>query len=153
MVKPGLYSALVAGAALLAVPAHAQNPRRAPRVEAATPLSFGKIAAGTLAGTVTVSPDGAQSCTGVRCLGGARAAQFTITGAKDYLVAITLSPATLSNGQGATMPASFVASSATMVLRPGNNKNPFTVGGTLRIAARQPEGSYAGTYMVTVDYL
>ncbi len=155
MGKPGfrMNCVIAAGAALCAVPAVAQNPHRAPRVEATRPLRFGSIAAGTAAGTVTVSPSGSLSCVGVRCLGGASAAMFTITGAKDYLVAITVSPALLSNGGGATLSAELTPSDRTLVLRPGNNKNPFTVGGTLRIAARQAEGNYAGTYLVTVDYL
>nr|WP_281127291.1 DUF4402 domain-containing protein [Sphingomonas sp. AR_OL41] len=116
-------------------------------------IGFGTVALGSDGGKVTVTPSGALSCTGgLRCLGGQSAGAFTITGARDEIVSITVSPARLIDGSGHSLDAVFVPSDSTMVLRPGNEKNPFTVGGTLTASKAPVEGNYSGTVDVIVDY-
>lgn len=115
-------------------------------------LSFGMIAASASAGTVTVNPDGARICRNIVCLGSAYPALFRIMGASDYMVAISVSPAVLSNGQGDTLAVNPIHSIRSIVLRAGNTGNILPVGGELRLAANQPPGSYSGGYDVIFDY-
>lgn len=133
--------------------AHADTRKQAPIVEAAIDISFGMIAAGPTGGTIEVTPSGIARCTaGLQCLGGERAGLFYVTGPKDYMVGILLTPARLTNGRGNILSARLKASQASMVLDPGKRKNQFSVGGTLTLAATQPEGAYAGSYEVMVEY-
>ncbi len=137
----------------VSLPALAANPHNAPRVDLVRDISFGTIALGSQGGQVTVGSNDSLTCSGgLRCLGGQNAGVFTITGAKDELVSICIPPTTLSDGKGHNLAASFTSSNTTMVLRPGNAKNRFTVGGTLTTGNGLVEGSYSGTFDVIVDY-
>ena len=150
MTRAFCISALALGA-LLAAPAAAQ--RRAPQVEPGVPLQFGVIAAGGRAGSITIRPDGAVRCDGLQCIGGARVGDFYVTGPKDFAVAVSIAPTLLRNASGMTIAVSFTPSVNTLVLRPGNRQNRFTVGGTMRLAAQQPPGEYRGDYLVVLEYL
>lgn len=143
---------LLAIAANASAPAAAQK-GRAPLLEAGVPLQFGAIVAGGRAGSITVRPDGSVRCDGLQCIGGARVGDFYVTGTKDFAVAVSVAPTVLRTSTGATMSASFTPSVTTLVLRPGNRQNRFTVGGTLRLAAQQAPGDYRGEYLVVLDYL
>lgn len=138
---------------LWGVPALASNSANAPSVDLVREISFGTIAIGSGSGEVTVTTDGALRCTGgLQCLGGQTAGAFVITGAKDEMVSIMVTPSRLDDGKGHQLTATFTPSTRTLVLRPGNAKNPFTVGGTLSAPAGLVEGSYSGTFDVIVDY-
>lgn len=116
-------------------------------------IDFGTLAAGIGGGTITVTPSGALLCLGwLRCLGGQSAGTFTITGAKDELVSIVVLPTTLDDGAGHRLSVRLTPSDRMMVLRPGNAKNPFTMGGTLVAAGVLVEGRYSGTFDVIVEY-
>lgn len=132
---------------------HADTRKQAPIVEAATDISFGMVAATPSGGTITLTPSGTIICTaGLQCLGGQRAGLFYVTGPKDYMVGILLTPAHLINGRGDAMTATPKASQSTMVLNPGKRKNQFSVGGTLTLSPAQAEGAYQGSYEVMVEY-
>jgi hypothetical protein len=133
--------------------AQADTRKSAPIVEAATDLSFGMVAATPSGGTITLTPSGVIRCSaGLQCLGGERAGLFYVTGPKDYMVGIMLTPARLVNGRGDAMTAAPKASQSTIVLDPGKRKNQFSVGGTLTLSAAQREGAYQGSYEVMVEY-
>lgn len=116
-------------------------------------IDFGTLAAGIGGGTITVTPDGALLCTGwLNCLGGQSAGAFTITGAKDELVSIVVLPTILDDGDGHRLSARLTPSERVMVLRPGNAKNAFTMGGTLVAVGILVEGRYSGAFDVIVEY-
>lgn len=121
-------------------------------------LDFGKLVAAG-AGTAIIDPaSGALSTTGlVTPLGtSAHRALFTATGSKNSVVLIRIpkTPVTLTR----------VGGSETMTVSgwtldgPTNRKFPigsafnFGVGGTLAVGANQVDGTYAGTFTVTVQY-
>ena len=138
---------------LWGVPALASNSASAPSVELVREISFGTIATGSGSGEVIVTTDGALRCTGgLQCLGGQAAGSFVITGTKDEIVSIMVTPSRLDDGNGHQLTATFTPSARTLVLLPGNARNPFTVGGTLSAPAGLAEGSYIGTFDVIVDY-
>ncbi|CCW17867.1 hypothetical protein EBBID32_22160 [Sphingobium indicum BiD32] len=131
----------------------ADTRKSAPIVEAATDISFGMVAATSSGGTITLTPSGVMRCSaGLQCLGGERTGLFYVTGPKDYMVGILLTPAQLTTARGDAMLAIPKASQSTMVLNPGKRKNQFSVGGTLTLSAAQPEGAYIGSYEVMVEY-
>lgn len=133
--------------------AHADTRKQAPIVEAATDISFGMVAATPTGGTMTLTPSGTLHCAaGLQCLGGERNGLFYVTGPKDYMVGILLTPAHLANGRGDAVMVVPKASQSTMVLNPGKRKNQFSVGGTLTLLPAQPEGAYQGSYDVMVEY-
>jgi len=150
-VKPILRIATAVIAACIACGAPA-SARDVPVIEIGTDLAFGAATAANGPGSIVVTPQGTQSCLGaIDCLGGQRPGLFYVTGRKDEMVVILLSDLVLSSN-GERMTARLVPSDSILVLRPGNRKNSFTVGGTLEIGARQPAGSYSGTYDVTIEY-
>ena len=143
-------------------------------------MSFGRLAAGTAAGTVSLNAD-TSACTVTGPLlhvGGCTSAEFTGMGARRMLVRIQL-PTTmiLSGPAGASMTVSGFTLDTTpdLGLRAGNGNgngngngggppNPryeilpstgiftFRLGGTLQVGANQRSGVYSGTFPVTVQY-
>lgn len=148
-----LIATALGGILTMSAPALADMRKDDALIEKGSDLSFGLVAGSDTAGTATVTPAGATSCAGgIRCLGEARPALFYLTGPKDAMVGIAVSPALLSNGKGASLSAALTPSDAVLILRPGKRKNSFTVGGTLGLPARVPAGNYAGSYSLIVEY-
>jgi hypothetical protein len=129
------------------------------------PLAFGSFASND-AGTLVLSPAGAQSSTGGVKLntatGAPTAAEFTVTGEASYGYAITLPtlPLTLTTTAEGTVQTmevdTFVSSIAdeAVVLTAGGTQT-FTVGATLNVVAAQAVGLYESTlapFDVTVNY-
>ncbi len=131
-------------------------------ITADSALDFGTIAVNS-AGTAVVSANGlGNSCTATALIcGGTRApAVFTITGAADIGVSVTL-PTTNSTltyvgwtGVGAaptmTLSAftSYFPSGSTLVL----GETTVNVGGSLAVGATQAPGTYEGTFDVSAQY-
>ena len=119
-------------------------------------LSFGNIAPSATAGEVTVSTAGARSVTGgVSELGGTVAAgAFTVDGSGSATYGITL-PAngvvTLT-GPGTAMAVKDFGHSLSGTPTLSGGTGSFTVGATLEVGASQAEGTYNGTYTVSVNY-
>jgi hypothetical protein len=121
-------------------------------------LDFGELIV-TGAGTAVIDPTaGTLAVTGpITPLGTtAHAATFTATGSKNSVVHIKLPTAavTLTRvGGGGTMTVTnwTVDGSANRKI-PLNSAFNFNVGGTLNVGAGQPDGTYAGTFTITVQY-
>ncbi|MGE5561700.1 MAG: DUF4402 domain-containing protein [Bacillota bacterium] len=121
-------------------------------------LDFGELVVAS-AGTAVIDPvTGAVTTTGTITKIGTTAhpATFTATGSRNAVVNIRLptAPITLTRvGGGGTM----TVSNWTLDGKP-NRKIPlnsafdFNVGATLNVGANQADGTYAGTFTVTVQY-
>ena len=121
-------------------------------------LDFGTLA-DTSAGTAVLDPlSGAFTTTGgVTVLGsGAHVATFLATGSKNSVVHIRIptSPITLTRvGGGGTMTVSnWTLDGSANRKVPLSSTFSFAIGGTLNVAAAQAEGTYTGTFSVTVQY-
>lgn len=123
-----------------------------------TDLEFGEIVV-TGAGTAVIDPvSGAITTTGPLTPVGAAGhpATFTATGSKNSVVNIKLPSAavTLTRvGGGGTMTVSnWTLDGKNNRKIPLNSTFSFNVGGTLNVGAAQPDGTYTGTFTVTVQY-
>lgn len=121
-------------------------------------LDFGELVA-TGAGTAVIDPvSGAISTTGpLTVIGtGAHPATFKATGSKNSVVNIRLpnGSVTLNRvGGGGTMTVSNLTLDGNTNRKiPLNSTFDFNVGGTLNVGAAQPDGTYTGTFTVTVQY-
>ena len=121
-------------------------------------LDFGDLVAGG-AGTAVIDPvGGALAATGgvIRVGTSAHPATFTGTGSKNSVVHIRLptSPITVTRAGGTeTMTVSnFTLDGLANRKVPPSDVFTFAVGGTLNVAAGQAQGTYAGTFTVTVQY-
>lgn len=124
-------------------------------IENTAALYFGTVAPSlTDDDTVAVKADGSKVCGAeLSCLTDDHtAAEFAVTGANGQSYTITLPrEAKIANGDGDEMEiTNFAGSKASGTLSGG--KDSFTVGGILNVAAKQPEGDYKGTFVVTVEY-
>lgn len=119
-------------------------------------LGFGDVFAGPAAGTVILSPAGARSTTGGLFLGNSSvvsAAALTVNGAANATYAILLpSSATLTGPSGTMQVSSFSSAPGSSGLLSAAGAQQLNVGGTLNVAANQPDGDYSGTFAVTVIY-
>jgi hypothetical protein len=124
-------------------------------------LTFGKLAAGGTAGSVTVSPNGARSFSGGTTTGGgtSSAAQFNVTGEPGLTYSITLGGTQLTSGANNlafttvsdTTASSITTGNVTSGTLTGGAQSIF-VGGTLTVGANQAPGAYSGSVTATVDY-
>ena len=121
-------------------------------------LDFGEVVV-TGAGTVVIDPvSGAITTTGlVTPIGtGSHPATFTATGSKNSVVLIRIpsSAVTLTQvgGSGTLTVSNWTLDGKTNRKFPLNSSFNFNVGGTLNVAAGQADGTYVGTFSVTVQY-
>lgn len=121
-----------------------------------TDLSFGDVFAGPAAGTVVLSPAGARTTTGGLLLGNSSpvsAASLRVHGAAYATYAILLpASATLAGPSGTLMVSSFSSTPGSSGLLSAAGIQQLNIGGTLDVAANQPDGDYSGTFAVTVTY-
>lgn len=122
------------------------------------PLNFGKIAADTAQGTVTVSTAGVRTSTSPSLLIAGTtptAAAFSVGGtpALGYNISLTNSTITLTHttDNTKTMSAALTLSKTTGTLSAGGTDS-LTVGGALTVGALQAPGTYQGQMTVTVVY-
>lgn len=125
------------------------------------PLSFGDIAPGAAAGTVTINPDTeARTVTGgIVPIGGTiSAARFLGTGAANTNVAIIREPKgsiliTRVGGTQTMVVDNFTVEGGNGARQIGGNRVlDFKIGGRLTVGANQAQGTYVGTFQVIVDY-
>jgi Domain of unknown function (DUF4402) len=173
-----LVKAIMLSAAILssgaATPAFAGTKQGQSTVAIVRPLSFfitdqldfGKIFAGTTAGTVILAPTGVRTKTGGVTLVGntQQVAVFAGQGSNNQNVDISMGANTINlTGPGAPMqvrtwvigstptailttaPLRFRINSATGIFA-------FPLGATLAVGANQTPGTYTGTYSVTLQY-
>ena len=131
-------------------------------------LDFGRILAGTSAGTVTIKPDGTRSATGgVRLSGdGSHPATFAGYGSPNQIVLIQLSRSTVQLRRaggtetmrletfviGSTPQAQLTTSPMAFRIASSSGMFAFPVGATLRVGARQVPGIYSGTFSLVLEY-
>lgn len=118
-------------------------------------LDFGAIVVGATGGNVSVGTDNVRSCdTALTCTGSSARGWFEIQGSRNENVTISSDASvSLVNAADATktMTATLARSANALQLDNGGVGNLY-VGGTLAVGANQVEGSYAGTFNVSVDY-
>jgi hypothetical protein len=119
-------------------------------------LAFGDIVSGA-PGSVAITPAGGVTDTGVTSTGTQTAGVFTVNGANDAQYSIlldgsttiqdpvSLDTMTVGSLNHSKAPADFGTLSAT-------GSDSLTVGGTLTLTGGETNGSYIGTYNVTVNY-
>ena len=166
-------SRILAGALLLAAPAaFAQSTATLGSVPATaniikgltlanvTGMSFGNIVTGTTSGTVVMTSAGIRTPSGGATLasgGTPSAAAFAVVGHKSRTYAITVpgAPVTLTEttlGVATMTVGTFTSSLGAIGTLDNSGAQSFTVGATLNVGASQLEGTYNGTFAVTVAY-
>lgn len=166
--------ALVAVAAVEAVPAKAEVERGNAEITLVRPLSFvidddldfGTLIPANVAGTVTMAPTGVRTATnGIVLVGGGHSpASFAGRGTFNQRVDISLgSNSIFITGPGTRMRVRtfVVGSTPTAVLTTtplrfriaaANGIFRFPVGATLEVGANQAPGTYSGTWSITLNY-
>lgn len=121
-------------------------------------LEFGTMIAGAAAGTVVIDPttDARTTTGGTTASGGApKAAQFLTYGTQNSVLQVTRGPLPVLSraGGGATMNVTQLTLNGpvTRVVNPAGVLD-LRVGGTLAVGANQLEGTYSGTFDITVTY-
>lgn len=173
--KLGVGGALCAAASIACMPAAAAPVTSTGQAKAvairplslvkAGDLSFGNILAGPAAGTVTVNPStDAPTYVGVAGAGGTiQAARFIGAGSANQLVFVrwNTAPFTIARqGGGATMIVDTLRTNSVLFVFAGNDPRiipadrvlDIRFGARLRVGANQPEGTYGGSFAVTIDY-
>jgi len=118
-------------------------------------LDFGTAVESSTSGTITVPPDGnPPSATGGVTLVGTPGfrAQFAGAGSPGEQVDIFLAPpASIKDVNGDTMPISMNLDNNTVII---DSTRAFFVGvgGTVTVAANQPDGVYSGNFIVLAQY-
>lgn len=122
-------------------------------------LLFGNLASGATAGTVTIdAATGARTATGgVTLLGGTFwPASFTgaASGLNLVIIRRPVTPVALTRiGGGATIQiTNFTIQGGQFRLFFTRQAFDFNIGGTLAVGANQLDGTYTGTFDVTIDY-
>ncbi len=163
-------TATVAAAALTATPALAVNPNQNATATARVvkpltltwvrDLDLGTIVlsgAGTWSGAnVGISKAGVFSCTNanVTCSGSTQTAEYKITGTNNQTVTVNAPNVTLTNqNDGVSTLLMTVDSPGTVNLgNSGTSGVTFDLGGQITVASATPDGTYTGTFNVTVNY-
>lgn len=116
-------------------------------------LSFGAFAATASVGAVTVTPQGAQSGNNVQQTGGSpAAAHFTVSGVGNRAFQVSLpgdQSVTLSSESGQMTIENFTLQAPSAL---SDGTADISVGGTLKVSANQPPGTYVGRFTLIVEY-
>ena len=167
---PAIAAALIA----LAAPAHAADMPGTTTATVVRPnslvktddLDFGTIISGATGGTVSLDAiTGARTRTGGATLVGndAQRAQFQGTGGLLLISVSGSTSVTLSRAGGGATPMTATLTRAASTSGGGiallgttllpSGVQTYYIGGTLTVPANQPEGTYSGTFTLTVNYL
>ena len=123
-------------------------------------LNFGSFARTSNGGTVTIFPNGSRTSSGSIVLvdyGFAYTpALFEIEGNEGTMISLSFDQCILTGNNGGTMTLDFYTSdplSPFVLSVPYPARTLFRIGGTLTVgnAATSPEGSYSGTFMITIN--
>jgi hypothetical protein len=103
--------------------------------------------------TVGISKAGVWDCanTNVTCSNAHQTAQYTITGTNNQDVKVTAGNVTLNEPVSNTNLTLTVDNPGTVNLGATGVKT-FDLGGSISVASNTPDGTYSGTFDVTVDY-
>ncbi len=120
-------------------------------------LNFGTIVLGNLTGDQTVRMDlsGAITCGtgGLTCAATGQTARFTVTGTQGQVVTVrSAANFTLTGSNGGTLVFTPTLPAPITLGNSGSPGNSFSVGGSIVIAANQPDGVYSGEIDIQVNY-
>jgi len=119
-------------------------------------LEFGKLSSGLSTGTVVIdNADGRTVTGGVTLEGGTfRSGAWSVAGEASTAYTITLpsSDVTLTSGGDTMTVNTFTDSASGSSTTDGTGADTFKVGATLNVGISQPNGTYTGSYDVTVAY-
>ncbi len=118
-----------------------------------TALAFGSVVSSASADTVVISPAGVRTCGGtLTCTNTVTAGAFDVTGGtgETYTISLPASTTVISGPNNMTVDTFVSTPTPTGTLTGG--AETLLVGATLQVAASQANGSYTGTYSVTVNY-
>ena len=105
---------------------------------------------------VGITRGGVFSCTNtnVTCSGATKTAQYKVTGTNNQTVTVTAPNVTMTNqNDGTSTLLLTVDSPGTVALgNSGTNGLVFDLGGQITVASNTPDGTYVGTFNVTVNY-
>jgi len=105
--------------------------------------------------TVGITRFGVFSCPGaaVTCSGTPKVAKYKITGTNNQVVTVNSGNVTLTGPVGSTPLSLSVDAPASVNLgSSGTSGTDFAIGGSISVAGTQAEGTYTGTFAVTVEY-
>jgi len=119
-------------------------------------LQFGDIFPSSSPGQVILSPAGLRTAVGGLLLGGlspSGAAAFLVNGAPNATYSILLpTRVTLTGPAGTLLVSDFTSAPSSSGVLSTTGSQTLNVGGTLTVAASQPDGDYSGTFGMTVAY-
>ncbi len=105
--------------------------------------------------TVGISRAGAWSCPGtaVVCSGAHKVAEYLVTGTNNQVVTVNAGDVTMNGPAGSTPLLLDVDAPPSINLgNSGMAGTPLTIGGSITVGGTQAEGTYIGTFAVTVNY-
>jgi hypothetical protein len=124
-------------------------------------LAFGSFVSSVAGGSVTITPGGTRTATGVTAIPStATAAKFDVTGESGMGYTISITPTSLTNGSGGAMTfnpivdltaSASTTANATAGSLTGGAQSIY-VGGVLAVGASQAAGSYSGNITALVEY-
>ena len=147
------YNALILGGVFFVLLFNIKN-IHAQNVTESNNMSFGRIILVSGGGDVILSPSGQTTTTGSMIASGSPApGTFDIVGTPNTPVSISFSNQVFLNGPGQNMGLRDFNHNAGGTPTLNNlGQLQFNVGARLIVRASQAQGSYAGTYDVTVNY-
>ena len=88
------------------------------------------------------------------CSNAHQTAQYTITGTNNQVVKITAGDVTLTNQNDGTSQLTLTVDKPATVNLGTSGSTGYTLdlGGAITVASNTPDGTYSGTFDVTVDY-
>ena len=110
--------------------------------------------AGAWTGAVVgVDQAGVFTCTdaNVTCSGPTKNAEYTITGTNNQVVTVNASDVTLTSGAN-SLTLSVDAPATVDLGSSGASGTPLDIGGSISVDSTTPDGTYSGTFAVTVNY-
>ncbi|MBV9527554.1 DUF4402 domain-containing protein [Sphingomonas sp.] len=113
--------------------------------------------AGTWTGaTVGITKGGVFSCPGsnVTCSGATKTAEYTITGTNNQVVTVSAANVTLTNqnNNAKTLTLTVDAPATVNLGNSGSAGTPLDIGGNISVDSSTTDGTYVGTFAVTVNY-
>ncbi len=115
-------------------------------------MDFGIIESKSTAGTVTVSAAGTRSSSTHTAYGTAKQSIFSISGDNNTSVNYSYTNSTLTNGSGGSMTLSNFTPAASSFTTDASGNYTLNVGADLGVGANQANGTYNGTYVLTLSY-